>query len=446
MPKHNRPLASILTRRLAWITIAVVIVNAIAVALYYGSDRQALENEAIEHQIRNLEASISGEPLHIDERARALFENYPDHYGFALLHRDGRLLDSENKALIPVQALQAGLFAQNWLTRVQQPEGSLLVASQKIASQDDRLQLVFVMAGDPAGLLRKALIAEFVTHIWLPILPIALILIGTNAFLIRRGIKPVATAAQWARSIKPGMPTPPLTDRRFPTEVMDLVDATQRSLERLNVALTAEKRRAAEAAHALRTPVAVLIARVDALPPGETTDRLRTDLAALSRTVRQLLASAGADGLNVTDTSRADLCRVATSVTAALAPIAYQHGAELSLNLKSTSVIARADSNAVELALSNLVENAIFHAGKVAVIITVGPETKISVRDYGPGFPPGAGANIFEAFWRGENAAPGGAGLGLAIVERLQRAQGGSVEANNIEGGGAEFLLTYLPD
>jgi hypothetical protein len=39
------------------------------------------------------------------------------------------------------------------------------------------------MAGDPAGLLRKALIAELVIHIWLAILPIALILIGTDAFL-----------------------------------------------------------------------------------------------------------------------------------------------------------------------------------------------------------------------------------------------------------------------
>jgi signal transduction histidine kinase len=50
---------------------------------------------------------------------------------------------------------------------------------------------------------------------------------------------------------------------------------------------------------------------------------------------------------------------------------------------------------------------------------------------------------LFKPFWRGPAAAKGGAGLGLAIVDRIQRSHGGRVEASNALGGGAEFRLLY---
>lgn len=440
---HSLPLASILTRRLAWIALAVVFVNAIAVATYYGSDRQALETEVIEREMSRLVTALNDDPPRIDARARTLFQNHPHSYAFALMDQDGSILDSENPGLVPPQATETGVFAQDWVTRLTNRNSPVLIAAHKISTREDELRLVFVMVDDPGGLLVRALVAEFAEHIWLPILPITLLLIGANAFMIRRGLKPVAAAAEWARTIKPGMPAPPLLNERLPTEIADLVDATQRSLERLNTALAAEKRRAAEVAHALRTPVAVLVARLDALPPGELTERLRADLAALSRTVGQVLACARADALAGAEASRVDLGRIANRVIAALAPFAYTRGVELSLNLGEPLVFVIADPDGVELALSNLIENAILHAGKGLVEITVGPGPKISVRDNGPGLPPGARSNLFEPFWRGDGAASGGSGLGLAIVERLQHAQGGAVEAWSLEDGGAEFVLFF---
>ena len=308
------------------------------------------------------------------------------------------------------------------------------------------MQLVFVMQDDPARLVRKALIIEFIKHIWLPILPIALILIGANAFMIRRSIRPVSVAARWARSIKPGTAAAPLASHDLPAEITDLVEATQRSLERLSMALSAEQRRAAEAAHALRTPLAILMARLDALPAGPTTDKVRADLAVLSRTVRQILDSARADGLQVTEDTRTDLCAVASNVVAALAPAAYQQGAEVSLVVQATSIFARAAPDAVELAVSNLIENAIVHSRSPLIEVTVGPGPIISVSDSGCGLPADAGNRLFEPFWRGEGASPGGAGLGLAIVDRLQRAQGGSVSADNRSEDGARFVLTFQAD
>lgn len=440
-----RPLGLILTRRLALIAVAVVLINGIAVAAYYGTDRQALEAEVIAHRMEALQSALQGAPPQVDPDARALYAAHPDAYGFALLDRDGTILDAENPGLIPAPATETGIFAQDWITRLAAPEGALLVASHKVNGHDQGLRLVFVMRQDPANLLLGALLAEMIRHIWIPMLPVVLLLIGANAFMIRRGLVPVTAAARWARSVRPGAPTPPAPHDRVPAEIADLVDATQRSLDRLNVALAAEQRRAAEAAHALRTPVAVLIARLDALPPGETTDRLRADMAALARTVRQVLAASRADALGVDDTARTDLARIAESVIAALAPFAHARGVDLSLMDQPLPALALAEPEGVEVALSNLVENAILHAGPGRIEVTAGPGPVLRVRDHGPGLPPGGMARLFEPFWRGEAAAPGGAGLGLAIVDRLQRAQGGTVEARAPAGGGAEFTLTFRP-
>lgn len=445
MTAPTQPLAQVLTHRLAWIALAVVVVNAIAIAAYYGSDRQALEAEAIEREMGRLEAALDDATLRIGEDARELYAAHPSAYGFALIDQAGVVLDAANAHLIPAQATATGIFADDWVTRLPTPDGPAVIAAHKLEAREDRLRLVFVMINDPARLLLDALVAEFVGHIWLPILPIALLLIGANAFMIRRELAPVASAAAWARSVTPGTPSAPPPGGRLPAEIAVLVDATQRSLDRLNSALAAEKRHAAEVAHGLRTPLAVLVARLDALPPGETTERLRVDLAALSRTVRQVLASAQADALEVAASSRADLARIAESVTAALAPFAYDKGVELSVSLAAESVSANADPDGVEVALANVVENAIIHGGPGAVEITVGPGATVRVRDYGPGVATGARSQLFEPFWRGDAAPPGGAGLGLAIVERLQRAQGGAVEAVSPAGGGAEFLLSFRP-
>lgn len=443
MTSDQPTLARILTRRLAWIAAAVVLVNAVAVAVYYGADRESLESEVVDQMMDRLEDALIEPPPRVHRRARALFQAHPQDYAFALLDRNGQMVDAENAALIPEPATETGVFAQDWITRTGAGGDRLLVASHKVGDPADRLRMVFVMRGDPGGLLPRALVAEFAGHIWLPILPIALILIAANAFMIRRGLRPVAEAADWARRIRPGRPAPDPPSGALPVEIHDLVEATERSLSRLNAALVAEKRRAAEVAHALRTPVAVLVARVDALPESETTVRLRSDLAALSRTVKQVLASARVDTLDVEDPAATDLVQVANHVISKLAPFAYQNGADLSLEVNGAPAPALADADGVEVALSNLVENAILHAGPGLVEITVGPDPVIRVRDHGKGLPRVAKDQLFEPFWRGSDAPAGGAGLGLAIVERLQGAQGGSVDMLAADGGGAEFILSF---
>ena len=440
MTRPNRPLARVLIRRLTLIATVIVVLNMVVVGLYYGSDRPELEAEVVSDVTERLGAALEGDSLPADAPARAIFADHPDAYAFAIVDRTGMVVDAMNRNLIPPSAID--IFADDWVTAVDLPAGRLVYAGHEFRDRSDGLRVVFVMASDPENLLRRALLSELGQHVWGPIVPMAVLLIGASALLIRRELAPVARAAAWARALRPGS-VPPRPDGPVPSEVADLIDATQRALDRLASALAAETRHAAEAAHALRTPVAVLTARLDALPPGETQEKLRADLAALSRTVQQVLAASRVDVLIAPSDAALDLRDPAAAVTAALAPFAYGKGVNLSLSVPDAPVMARANREGVELALSNLIENAVLHGGPGAVAITVGPGETVSVRDQGPGLPKGAQAMVFEPFWRGPGAVAGGTGLGLAIVERLQRAQGGAIAVRAPEDGGCDITLSF---
>ncbi|MFA8386485.1 MAG: sensor histidine kinase [Pelagibaca sp.] len=443
MTRPNRPLGQLLIRRLALIAAAIVALNMVVVGIYYGSDRSELEAEVVADITDRLGKALEGNGLPADTPARAIFADHPAAYAFALVDRAGTVVDAMNRDLIPPSAMD--IYADDWVTTVDLPAGRLLYAGHEFRDRTDGLRVVFVMTSDPENLLHRALLSELRQHVWGPILPMAVLLIAASAVLIRRELAPVARAAAWARALRPGAVTQPPAGP-VPAEVADLIDGTQRALDRLASALTAETRHAAEAAHALRTPVAVLTARLDALPPGETTDKLRADLAALSRTVQQVLAASRTEALTAPTDAALDLRQAAEAVTAALAPFAYGRGAALSLSMPDVPVLARANREGVELALSNLIENAVLHGGPGEVEITVGPDPKLSVRDHGPGLPDSAQAQVFDPFWRAPGAVPGGTGLGLAIVDRLQRAQGGMVALQSSEGGGCVVTLSFVPE
>lgn len=440
MTRPNGALAQVLIRRLALIAAVIVAANMLAVGLYYGSDRPELEAEVVADVTERLGVELDGNSLPADAPARAIFARHPEAYAFALVDRAGTVVDAMNRGLIPPSALD--IYADDWVTAIDLPTGRLLYAGHEFRGRTDGLRVVFVMASDPENLLRSAFLSEMRQHVWGPILPMAVLLIAAGAALIRRELAPVGRAAAWARGLRPGAVTPPPAGPA-PAEVADLVEATQRALDRLAAALAAETRHAAEAAHALRTPLAVLTARLDALPPGETAEKLRADLAALSRTVQQVLAASRTDVLTATADAALDLRGPTEAVAAALAPFAYGKAVKLSLSMPDVPVPAKANREGVELALSNLIENAVLHGEPGEVEISVGPGPEVSVRDKGPGLSEGAETHAFEPFWRAPEAAPGGTGLGLAIVDRLQRAQGGSVALMRPADGGLLITLTF---
>lgn len=443
MKTKYRSLISLLTHRLLWIAGVVVVLNWVIITVHYTSDRAELDGQVLASQLALLDQHFDGEIGEVSAETKAFYEQHANSYAYAIVGPNGNFVDSKNSELIPRMALGAAMLSEDWSTHVPLNGQSILVGSRLLSDRGDGTRVMFAMADDPARLKTKALVLELAMHVWLPILPMAIVLIGSNAVMIRHSLKPISVAAQWAKSLKPNQPIPPLPDVQLPTEVMDLVDASQRSLQQLNMALSHEKRQAAEMAHALRTPLAVLVARLDALTPSQETDKLKQEVNQLSKTVSQVLAASRADGLTLQESSSVDLVKVSQTVLAKYASDAHRQGIELSLTTEAPAILAKADEDAVSLALSNLIENALLHAGQGGVEVSVHSDASIRVRDHGKGLPPGDPDDLFESFVRGKNASEGGSGLGLAIVKRLQRAQGGSVSARNMEPPGAEFTLHF---
>lgn len=447
-PGPRRKLQSILTRQLLVIAGLVIVANVVFVAVFDAADRGTLIIDLARRELLRLEAVFLAHGQNIDRLVASIdgiYDEYPGAYAFVVMASDGTVLNGKNPALIPAVMLEPGAFASDWLA-FPGGTGSLpVVASHSVLGSEQGVSIVFMMAGDPADLLGYEIFDEFAGHVWLPLLPIAILLIGGTILIIRRALRPVVDAADWAREIQPGADLPPLALRNAPAEIEDLTDAVRRSIERLDAELSAEQRRAAEAAHALRTPVAVLLARLDALPQGAGFDVLREDVRTLSRMVTQFLSSSGADRLVVADEARADLADVAERVVADLYPVAETLGSEIVLSGNDAPLPVRGNDDAIALALTNLVENALFHGGVGLVEVSVGPGPVVTVRDHGPGLPPLQEGDLFEPFRRGTGAPRGGAGLGLAIVDRIQRAHGGAVRACNAPEGGAQVSLTYRP-
>ncbi len=116
---------------------------------------------------------------------------------------------------------------------------------------------------------------------------------------------------------------------------------------------------------------------------------------------------------------------------------------------EGTVPIARADPQALRMALSNLISNAIYYTpaetGVVRVHLSSTPEEiHIDVIDNGPGIPASEQERIFERFYRVDKARSrklGGTGLGLSIVRHVMSAHAGHVELESQPGKGSRFRL-----
>jgi signal transduction histidine kinase len=163
----------------------------------------------------------------------------------------------------------------------------------------------------------------------------------------------------------------------------------------------------------------------------------------MARIVNQLLGIARLQARQVSIDDHINLAALARDVLAAIAPVAHAADKDVALAAPETSVMIKGNANALEEALTNLVDNALTHtpAGEV-VEVAITPDAIVEVRDRGPGVDEAAKARLFEPFWRAEGSKTRGAGLGLAIVAEIAALHHSTVMVDNHPEGGAVFRLT----
>lgn len=287
---------------------------------------------------------------------------------------------------------------------------------------------------------------------------VALILCVALAWWISRTIAwPLEAVSEGAARLARGSldSRVPRPSRLQPIETRELAEgfnAMAASLE----ALEGERRAMiADIAHELRTPLAALSMRLEAIDDGivsfdrEEVALLRRHAALLARLIDDLRL------LSLADAGRLRLDREVLDLTAWLSrsAAAYAHtvgkaGAELQVEVPDEPVFVHADAQRLQQVLQNLLDNAarVSPQGEtVRVSLEVaGDVARIRVLDQGPGIPEGELGTIFERFMQGRRrdvAGVAGSGLGLAIVRTLVGLHGGTVVAHNRETG-AELIVT----
>jgi signal transduction histidine kinase len=328
--------------------------------------------------------------------------------------------------------------------RVPNAEPALTVAA--IRRYDFGGEPVVVAAGgvDPASLTHRESFGLFGPGEVLSVL-IVIAILGFLAMLIAlplfsRAIKPITAEAG---ALHPQDSDRRLDERNAPRELLPLVRAFNAALERLASELGRRKRFVADVAHELRTPLAVVSLRVEALKDEEAKQELRSGVSRLSHLVGQML---DLERLSLAGRQRdsIDLAAAARDVVADLAPMALKAGYDLSLDAPAMPVTVTGDRHAIERAVTNLVGNSIAHGGGVGNIqVIVGGDRTVDVVDEGPGVPASVLPRLFEPFCR-ESSNSEGCGLGLHLTREIMRAHGGDVRLLPAERG-ARFRLEFPP-
>lgn len=339
----------------------------------------------------------------------------------AQMHRDmtsaGPLLPPE-RVSVDVRGEPVGTLL------ISLPQGTVPLADQEFRSAVNRLLIV-------GGLVAAALS------------------VGMGLVITRRTLRPITALTHAARDLRAG-------DRSRRTTVEgndeiaqmaqafnDLVDSLEREDE-------VRRAFAADVAHELRTPLAVLHSQLEAVQDGVVEPgtalfgSLHEETLRLGRLVADLETMTSADSAEFDlHASPVDLAGVVSGVVAGLG---HRFDEErLQLVSRARSVVVAGDKTRLQQVVTNLLTNALKFVppGGAVVISTqrVGPWAELTVCDDGPGISTEDLDRIFERFYRGHQVRTGGSGIGLAVVAALVQAHGGEVTASNQPTGGACFRV-----
>ncbi|WP_455884973.1 ATP-binding protein [Pseudomonas spelaei] len=303
--------------------------------------------------------------------------------------------------------------------------------------------------------VRSDLVGRIVRHTLWPNVLGSLILAALVWLAIGWGLKPLADMAATLRARHSGS-LEPMQLTPLPTELEPMQAALNRMLAQIQDMVGRERRFIADAAHEMRTPLAVLRVHAQNLLEAGTETERRESLAFLisgvdrtSRLVNQLLTMARLEPSDEHLPVQAiDLAAAVRETLIQLTPWLLSKGLELVFDVDAAAYAVSTDAVAINIALTNLVTNAANFSPEHGVI-TVGLRKHanrfvLTVDDQGPGIDENERDRLFERFYSRGNAQ--GAGLGLTIVQTIAQRLGGRIHLENQASGGCRAILEIPGD
>lgn len=440
--------------RIVFLHILAVAVTSILMSLAlswllsYATDN--IHNKAMQEQ-----AISVGDHLSVDSDGRfeldlpldllGLYSQAYGRYSYAVTDDSGAVLFSsreDRKALFPADPRSATAEF------LQHRRGNATVSGASVKKTIGG-RTVWIQAGEDLAnrdVLIDDIVADFYKNVGWITLPILLILLLTDIAIFRRALRPLREASEIAESIAPARPGVRLPTKELPREVRPLVSAVNQGLDRLEEGFRIQRDFTADAAHELRTPLAVLRTRIDLLEDADLRQALRQNVDGMAHIIGQLLDIAELDALSLEPAEKADLHAVAAEVAEFVAPLALAQGKDIALSGATGPVWVNGNPDMLGRAVRNLAENAINHtAAGSTVEFVVEDDGAISVLDQGPGIGEDERNLIFRRFWRRDRRKQGSTGLGLSIVQRIAELHSAAITVENRKPHGARFTLKFVP-
>jgi signal transduction histidine kinase len=443
---------SIISRVVALHVVAIGITSILMpLALYWLLNQAAnsLHRDALRSQASTIASFLHPTPeggvtLDIPVDIQPLYTGGYGLYAYAVLDSAGRVLFSsraDGAALFtPVEASSG-----DWIMR-RRSTGSVLFGVSVARAVGQHLYWIQVAQDlSHRDVIIDDIVSSFFPRVAWITFPILMVLLLIDILIFRRALEPVREASTTAAAIGPARTDVRLPEQAMPAEVVPLVHAVNQAFDRLEAGYRAQRDFTADMAHELRTPLAIMRARIDALEAGPMRDALRADLVAMTRTVNQVLDIAELEGFVIGD-ARADLHAVCAEAVGFMAPLALDMSKTIALTGAEGPVWVHGHPEALFRAVRNLIENALKHTPAGSSVETdVSANGVVRVLDDGPGVLESERESIFRRFWRRDRTQSESRGLGLAIVARVAETHGGSVTVANRPGGGAVFTLSLRP-
>ncbi len=197
--------------------------------------------------------------------------------------------------------------------------------------------------------------------------------------------------------------------------------------------------------HELRTPISAIRMYTEILQSGWIEDQEKL------RNYHQIIAGEGSRlgnlvenllGVGSLENGQTQFERAPVAIEALVRELVAREGWPVELEFEENLPEALGDREALLLVVGNLIQNGLKYGNQVSLRAGRNQgHLMVEVLDRGPGVPAAMRGKIFEAYQRLPDSGPGGVGLGLALVKGFVEAQGGSVEVDDREGGGAVFRL-----
>lgn len=297
---------------------------------------------------------------------------------------------------------------------------------------------------------RSELASKMATLTMLPLLITLPFLLGLLWWLISRGLAPLRQLAQAIGERHPANLSP-LTLKIRAQEMTPLTNEINRLMHALADTIEREKQFTNEAAHELRTPLAVLrihsenaLAAEDAETRQHSLQKMLLALDRSDRLLRQLLTQARIDNQQGLELTELNLNQLLQGTLATLAPIALKKDQQLSLE-GTEQLTVMGQATLLELMFSNLIDNALRYTQAQGEIVVEacqeGHRVRVDIRDNGPGIPTAALSRLCERFFRVNPQQGDGVGLGMAIVSRIAQLHGADLDIHNRPEGGLEVSV-----